>query len=48
MSIHPFDRLLVAQAQLEALPILTADKRLCRYDIEVMIGVSDARALAIP
>lgn len=34
----PFDRLLVAQAQLEALPILTADKLLRRYDIEVMLA----------
>ncbi len=30
----PFDRMLVAQAQLEALTLVTADKALARYDIE--------------
>jgi PIN domain nuclease of toxin-antitoxin system len=29
----PFDRLLVAQAQLEELPILTADQQLAAYDV---------------
>lgn len=32
----PFDRLLIAQAQLEQLPILTADKNLSRYDVETL------------
>ena len=32
----PFDRLLVAQAQLERLPILTADRSFKLYDIEVV------------
>jgi PIN domain nuclease of toxin-antitoxin system len=32
----PFDRLLVAQAQVESLPILTADPQLARYDIETL------------
>ncbi len=32
----PFDRLLIAQAQLERLPILTADPQLGRYDVEVL------------
>lgn len=32
----PFDRLLVAQAQLEGVPILTADKTFARYDVEVL------------
>ena len=32
----PFDRLLVAQAQLEGLPILTADRSFRPYDVEVM------------
>jgi len=32
----PFDRLLVAQAQIEHLPILTADPLFDRYDIEVV------------
>ncbi len=31
----PFDRLLVAQAQIEALPLLTSDRRLERYDVEI-------------
>ena len=32
----PFDRLLVAQAQLEGLPILTADPQLEPYDVEIL------------
>ena len=32
----PFDRLLVAQAQIEDLPILTADPVFGRYDVEVI------------
>lgn len=32
----PFDRLLVAQAQLEKLPILTADTQIARYPVEVI------------
>lgn len=32
----PFDRLLVAQAQLEDVPILTADRSFANYDIEVL------------
>ncbi len=32
----PFDRLLVAQAQLEDLPILTADPRLEPYEVEIL------------
>jgi PIN domain nuclease of toxin-antitoxin system len=32
----PFDRLLVAQAQMEGLPLLTADPHLAAYDIEVI------------
>ena len=32
----PFDRLLVAQSQLENLPILTADGQLGRYDVEII------------
>lgn len=37
-SLHndPFDRLLIAQAQLEGLPILTHDRNIARYDIEVI------------
>ena len=32
----PFDRLLVAQAQVEDMPIVSADSVLDRYDIEVI------------
>ena len=32
----PFDRLLVAQARLEKLPILTADAAIGRYSVEVI------------
>ena len=32
----PFDRLLVAQAQLEQLPLVTADPALTPYDVEVI------------
>jgi PIN domain nuclease of toxin-antitoxin system len=32
----PFDRMLIAQAQIERLPILTADPAFARYDVEVI------------
>jgi PIN domain nuclease of toxin-antitoxin system len=32
----PFDRIIVAQAQLEAIPILTADPAIGRYDVETI------------
>lgn len=32
----PFDRMLVAQAQIEGLPILTADPAILRYDVETI------------
>ena len=32
----PFDRMLVAQAQVERVPLLTADPVFARYDIEVI------------
>ena len=32
----PFDRLLIAQATLERLPILTADPQFQKYDVEVI------------
>lgn len=32
----PFDRLLIAQAQIEKLPILTADPRFQKYDVKVI------------
>lgn len=32
----PFDRLLIAQAQVEAIPIVTADGAFARYDVEVI------------
>ena len=31
----PFDRLLIAQAQVEGLPILSADRQLAAYDVEI-------------
>lgn len=32
----PFDRILIAQAQLERLPLLTADRPLAAYDVELI------------
>ena len=32
----PFDRILIAQAQLEGLTLLTADRRLARYDLALL------------
>lgn len=32
----PFDRLLVAQAQLEGLPILTGDPQIAQYEVETV------------
>lgn len=32
----PFDRMLVAQAQGEKIPILSADPKLSQYDVEVL------------
>lgn len=32
----PFDRLLVAQSQLEKLPLLTADPEIARYDVTIL------------
>jgi len=32
----PWDRLLVAQAQLEGIPIITADSLIARYDVETI------------
>jgi PIN domain nuclease of toxin-antitoxin system len=32
----PFDRLLVAQAQVEKLPILSSDPEIRRYDVETV------------
>ncbi len=34
----PFDRLLIAQAQVERIPLLTADSRFAAYDVEVIWG----------
>jgi PIN domain nuclease of toxin-antitoxin system len=34
----PFDRMLVAQASLEALTLVTSDKRLADYGIEVLLS----------
>jgi PIN domain nuclease of toxin-antitoxin system len=32
----PFDRLLVAQAQAEGLPLMTADPKIAKYDVEII------------
>jgi PIN domain nuclease of toxin-antitoxin system len=32
----PFDRLLIAQAQIEKVPILSDDDALARYDVEII------------
>lgn len=32
----PFDRLLIATAQLEAVPVMTADRQFSPYDVEVL------------
>jgi PIN domain nuclease of toxin-antitoxin system len=32
----PFDRLLIAQAQVEGMPIVTADRSFAAYDVEVI------------
>lgn len=34
----PFDRMLVAQASLESLTLLTSDKQLADYDVKVMLA----------
>ncbi len=34
----PFDRLLVAQARMEGLTLVTADRMLGRYDVEIMLA----------
>lgn len=33
----PFDRLLVAQAQLLGVPLLTTDRQIARYDVDVLL-----------
>ena len=37
----PFDRMLVAQAQLEKLTLLTADRQLEKYDVQVLFCAKD-------
>lgn len=32
----PFDRLLIAQAQIENIPLVTADSLLTRYDVDIL------------
>jgi len=36
IHLDPFDRMLIAQAQVEGLTILTADPQFRRYDVEVL------------
>jgi PIN domain nuclease of toxin-antitoxin system len=39
MQRNQFDRLLIAQARLERLPLLTADAQIGEYDLEVIDAV---------
>jgi PIN domain nuclease of toxin-antitoxin system len=39
----PFDRLIVAQAQVESLAVLTADPLIARYDIDTIWGGKGSR-----
>ncbi len=32
----PFDRLIIAQAQIERVPLVTSDRQFARYDVEVL------------
>ena len=32
----PFDRLLIAQAQVEGIPILSADRQFAAYDVQLL------------
>jgi PIN domain nuclease of toxin-antitoxin system len=32
----PFDRILIAQSQLEGIPLLTADSKISQYDVDVI------------
>ena len=32
----PFDRMLISQAQLENLPIVTVDTQVAQYDVEIL------------
>ncbi|MBU8912558.1 MAG: hypothetical protein KOO61_00925 [Spirochaetales bacterium] len=34
----PFDRLLIAQSMVEAVPIMTADPTFDLYDVDVIVG----------
>jgi PIN domain nuclease of toxin-antitoxin system len=34
----PFDRVLIAQARLEKIPLLTADRALAAYDVEILLA----------
>ena len=36
IHLDPFDRLMIAQCQMEDLPTLTADLTIARYDINVI------------
>jgi len=39
----PFDRLLIAQAQLEGLPVLSSDHQLANYQVEVIWWVTESK-----
>ena len=36
LHADPFDRLLIAQSQVERLPILTSDPNMRRYEVEII------------
>ena len=38
----PFDRLLIAQAQTEGLPLMTADETIAKYDVKIIWAGRDA------
>ena len=38
----PFDRLLIAQAQAEGLPLMTADSNIAKYDVKIIWAGRDA------
>lgn len=37
-SLHhdPFDRMLIAQAQVERMRLITGDEKICKYDIDIL------------
>lgn len=44
----PFDRMLVAQAQMEGFKLMTADRVLIQYDVEIVWAGTSAAPVAVP